>query len=200
MADAQVDFGETVTADVIQSAQGNEGAVFGGVFTLTCYDADGNLKWEDTFHNLVVNQGLQDLNAKYFKGSAYTAAWYLGLITGPGSGITYAATDTLASKGWTEFTSYTGGATASDRVTASFGTATTANPSVIATTTASGGGPAVYTITGSGTVAGAFLTTVQAKSATGGVLFSEKNFTGGDKTVASGDTVNVTYTFSAATP
>jgi hypothetical protein len=44
------------------------------------------------------------------------------------------------------------------------------------------------------TIAGAFLCTVA--SGTSGVLFSAGDFTGGDKSVASGDTLNVTYTFS----
>jgi hypothetical protein len=44
-------------------------------------------------------------------------------------------------------------------------------------------------------VAGAFLTTVS--TGTSGILFSEGNFTGGDKITAAGDTLNVTYTFNA---
>jgi hypothetical protein len=44
------------------------------------------------------------------------------------------------------------------------------------------------------TVAGAFLSSVD--SGTSGVLFSVGSFTGGDKFVDSGDTLNVTYTFS----
>jgi hypothetical protein len=159
----------------------------GGVFHVQCLDKDGNLKWEDTAHNLVVNQGLQDMNTKYFQGSSYTAAFYLGLVTGPGSGTTYAAADTLASHaGWTEFTNYAGA-----RKAVTFGTATTADPSVIATSAALG-----YSISGAGgTVAGAFLCTVS--SGTSGVLFSEADFQSpGDRVVVSGDTLNVTYTFS----
>jgi hypothetical protein len=158
------------------------------VFTVQCFGPDGVLKWEDQFHNLVVNQGLQDLNTKYFKGSAYTAAWYLGLVTGPGSGTTYAAGDTLASHaGWTEFTNYSG-----TRKAVTFGTATTADPSVIDNSAS----PSSFLISGAGgTVAGAFLCSVT--SGTSGVLFSEGDFTGGDKIVANGDTINVTYTFSA---
>jgi hypothetical protein len=151
-----------------------------------CFDKDGNLKWEEPFHNLVVNQGLQDLNTKYFKGSAYTAAWYLGLVTGPGSGTTFAASDTLASKAWTEDTNYSG-----SRKAVSFGTATTADPSVIDNSAS----PAVFNINNTTTVAGAFLASVA--SGTSGILFSAGDFTGGDKIVANGDTLNVTYTFSA---
>ena len=44
------------------------------------------------------------------------------------------------------------------------------------------------------TVAGALL--CNAASGTSGVLFSVGSFTGGDKFVDNGDTLNVTYTFS----
>jgi hypothetical protein len=44
------------------------------------------------------------------------------------------------------------------------------------------------------TIGGAFLCTVASGSS--GVLFSAGDFTGGDKLVDSGDTLNVTYTFS----
>lgn len=186
--------GESVQASVGMSAQDEAYVGLGGVFKVTCFDKNGNLKWEDQFHNLVMNVGLQDLNAKYFNGISYTAAWYLGLVTGPGSGTTYSATDTMASHTWSEFINYTG----TDRIVADFGSATNANPSVILNSTGTGGAPAVYTISGAGgTIAGAFLTTGQVKSGTTGILFSAGDFSGGDKIVASGDTVNVTYTFNA---
>lgn len=159
----------------------------GGVYHVQCLDKDGNVKWEDTTHNLVVNEGLADMNTKYFEGSSYTAAFYLGLVTGPGSGTSFAAADTLASHaGWTEFTNYTG-----SRKAVTFGTATVADPSVLATSSA-----VSFTISSSGgVVAGAFLCTVA--SGTSGVLFSEADFQSpGDRTVVSGDTLNVTYTFS----
>ena len=179
--------GDTVQAGVGKSAQGDARVGLGGVFNVQCFDADGNLKWEDQFHNLVVNEGLQDLNDKYFKGVTYSAAWYLGLVTGPGSGTTYAAGDTLASHAWTEFTDYTG-----NRKAVTFGSPTLADPSVISNS----GSPSQFVITGAGgTVAGAFLASVS--TGTSGILFSEGDFTGGDKIVASGDTINVTYTFNA---
>jgi hypothetical protein len=159
----------------------------GGVFHVQCLDKDGNLKWETSEHNLVVNEGLQDMNTQYFKGSTYSASFFLGLITGPGSGTTFAAADTLASKAWTEYTDYAG-----SRKAVTFGTATTADPSVISNSAS----PASFTISGAGgTVAGAFLCTVA--SGTSGVLFSESDFQSpGDRVVVAGDTLNVTYTFS----
>lgn len=159
----------------------------GGVYTVQCFDKDGNLKWEDTAHNLVVNEGLKDMNDKYFSGSTYTAAWYLGLVTGPGASTTYAASDTLASHaGWTEFTNYSG-----SRGAITFSAATLADPSVITNPT-----PVQFNITGGGgTVAGAFLCSVA--SGTSGILFSESDFQApGDRAVVAGDVLNVTYQFS----
>jgi hypothetical protein len=80
----------------------SDGMRAGGVFHVQCLDKDGNLKWETSEHNLVVNEGLQNMNTEYFKGSTYSASFFLGLVTGPGSGTTFAAADTLASKAWTE--------------------------------------------------------------------------------------------------
>ena len=183
---------DTVSAGIAVRPRNAEGVGAGGVYTVVCRDANGNLKWSDSFHNLVVNQGLQDMNSKYFQGSGYTAAWYLGLVQGPGSGTAYAAGDTLASHaGWTENTAYTTSGGASIRALATFGTATTADPSVINNS----GSPAVFTMTANAQViAGAFLCSVS--SGTSGVLFSVGNFVGGNKTVDSGDTLTVTYEFS----
>lgn len=178
---------DTTTAGLVANTNAQHSARGGGVFHFQCFDKDGNLKWEEQTHNLVVNVGLQDMNTNYFKGSAYTAAFYLGLITGPGSGTTYSASDTLSSHaGWAEFTNYSGA-----RKAVTFGSATAADPSVIATSSS-----VSFSITSSGgTVAGAFLCTVS--SGTSGVLFSESDFQSpGDRVVVSGDTLNVSYQFS----
>jgi hypothetical protein len=182
---------DNVVSSVAQFKEFNESARGGGTFHFQCFDKDGNLKWEDAAKNLVVNVGLQDMNAKYFSGSSYTAAWYIGLVDGPNAGNTYAAGDTLASHaGWTENTDYSG----TDRIAAVFGTATTADPSVIDNS----GSVAVFSITGTATIAGAFLTVTQSNASTSGLLFSVSAFTGGDRAVINGDTLNVTYEFSLA--
>jgi hypothetical protein len=160
-------------------------ASFGGVFTVTCRDAEGNEKWVEEFPNLVVNTGLQDMNTQYFKGVTYTATWYMGLVN---TGATYAAGDTMLSHAtWTENTGYAQAA----RPTIAFGTASTADPSVIVSS------PVVFTSNTTSTIAGAFVTTDNTKGGTAGLLFSVGNFTVGDRSVISGDTLNVTYTFSA---
>ena len=181
---------DSITAGLITQRSGSERMGAGGVFTVTCVGADGQEKWSDSFHNLVVNQGLQDMNSKYFAATGYTSAWYLGLVQGPGSGTTFAAADTLASHaGWTELvpgTDYTG-----NRKAVTFGTATTADPSVISNSAS----PASFAMLVNGTVvAGALLSSVA--TGTSGILFSAGDFTGGDKTVDNGDTLNVTYSFS----
>ena len=154
-----------------------------GRYEVKCIGADGSLKWEDSIENLVVTVGKNDLLDKYFAGSSYTAAWYMGLVDGV-STPTYAATDTLAShSGWTESTAYSGG----NRITVAWNAASAGSKASTATT---------FNINASATIAGALLTVTQSNSVTTGVLYSAGNFTGGSRTVASGDSLLVTYTAS----
>jgi len=183
-------------ADVIGSAitkalEAGETASAKGVYTMQCFDKDGNLKWEAECPNLVVNGGLQDMNNKYFLGSSYTATWYIGLY-GSGASNSPAAGDTMSSHaGWTEVVPYS----QATRPACTFATPTTANPSV-ATNSAS---PAVYSINATSTVGGAFLVSDNTKSGSTGTLYSASDFTSpGDRSVVSGDTLNVTYTLSLA--
>ena len=179
------------SASVTVGKNASEDMVITGRFTATCYDSEGNLKWEEHFPNLVVNVGKIDLLNKYFAGSAYTAAWYLGLVNG-GTTPTYNAADTMAShSGWTEVTGYSN----ATRPAASFGSAT-----------ASGGGAGsagtgtistsatAFNINATNTVAGAFLTTSNTIGGTTGTLFSAGSFTSGNRSVLSGDVLNVTWT------
>jgi hypothetical protein len=187
---------KTKATDVVSSGltcntKAGEAAQATGVYYVECHDKDGNLKWTAESKNLVVNAGLQ-----YMAGSALTSVtqittWYLGLY-GAGASNTPAAGDTMASHaGWTEVVAYSN----ATRVAATFVTATTANPSVV-TNAAS---PAAFNINGTTTVGGAFLTSGSAKSGTTGTLFSAADFgSPGDRSVVSGDTLSVTYTFSLA--
>lgn len=180
---------DVVAAGLTAKPNHSEGVRGGGVFTVECFDKDGKLKWTAEKHNLVVNVGLQDMNTKYFSGSGYTALWYIGLY-GAGSTNNPAAGDTAASHaGWTEVTAYS----QATRPQAVFGTATTADPSVISNS----GSVAVFSINGTTTVGGAFLISNNTKGGTTGILFSAADFLApGDRSVVSGDTLNVTYQFS----
>lgn len=182
---------DTSAAAVSMGANPDAAARAGGVFLVRCFDKHGNLKWTAEKHNLVVNVGLKDMNDKYFSGSGYTAAWYIGLY-GAAASNNPAAGDTASSHaGWTEFTDYS----QSTRPQATFGAATTADPSVISNSAS----PATFSIT-SGTAAivgGAFLISNNTKGGTTGVLFSAGDFASpGDRAVINGDTITVTYTFS----
>jgi hypothetical protein len=182
---------DVVSGGLTCSPKAGETAQATGVYYVECHDKDGNLKWTAESKNLVVNAGLA-----YMAGSALTSVtqittWYLGLY-GAGASNTPAAGDTMASHaGWTEVVAYSN----ANRVTATFVTATTANPSVV-TNTAS---PAVFNINGTTVVGGAFLTSDNTKSGTTGTLFSAADFgSPGDRSVVNGDTLSVTYTFSLA--
>lgn len=145
-------------------------------YAVECIGPDGKLKWRDGFHNLVTTAGKNDIIDKYFKGSAYTAAWYLGL-KGTGSA---AVGDTLASHaGWSEVTPYSG-----NRPAITFGT--TSGGSNTATSVS-------YTINATATVAGAFVSSVN--TGTAGTLYSAGDFAA-SRSVANGDTLNVTLTVS----
>lgn len=180
---------DNVGADVAKGGGTNARLKGGGIFTVRCRDKEGNLKWEQKSHNLVVNVGLADMNTKYFKGSGYTAAWYIG-IYGPAASNNPSSTDTMASHGgWTEVTAYSN----ATRPAATFGAATTADPSVIANSAS----PAQFLVNASANVGGAFLTTGDGKGGSSGTLFSASDFAApGDRTVQNGDVLSVTYTFS----
>ena len=182
---------DVVSSGLTCNTKAGETAQATGKYHVECRDKDGNLKWTAESKNLVVNVGLQ-----YMAGSALTSVtqittWYLGLY-GAGASNTPAAGDTMASHaGWIEVVPYSN----ANRVTAVFATATTANPSVV-TNTAS---PAVFNINATATVGGAFLTSSNTKSGTTGTLFSAADFgSPGDRSVVSGDSLSVTYTFSLA--
>ena len=159
-------------------------------FTVECLDSTGKQLWTDVSYNLVTTGGKNDLLDKYLAGSAYTAAWFCGLV----SSVTYtaiAAADTMASHtGWTE-----AGATnaptysAGTRVALTFAAAAGASK---ATSAASS-----FTFNGAGTIKGMFASSVSTKDGTTGILYNAVLFSGGDRIVASGDVVNVSVTYSA---
>jgi hypothetical protein len=188
--------GDSVDASVTRNAGSGEEFGLNGVYTFTCYDQDGNVKWVDGFENLTTNVGRQNLLDSYFANTGGGAV-VMGLMTNnavPASIPAY--TDTQGSHpGWFEAGAANAPTYSGNRKTPTFSTATNANPSVLSTSSA-----VVFSMTGSGTVTGAFINIGGSATIdnTTGVLFSAGNFTAGSKTVTSGDTINVTYTLSAS--
>lgn len=171
-------------ASILTGAGLAEAAQLGGRYRVECVGADGQVKWVDYIDNLVTTAGKNDLLDKYLAGSAYTAAWYLGLISNSGY-TAVAAGDTSASHaGWTESTAYSN----ATRVAPSWGSASAGSKASTAT---------AFTINATDTIKGAFLISVSTKGGTTGILYSAGLFSGGDRSVIGGDTLNVTYTASA---
>ena len=160
----------------------NDGFKIGGTFSVDCYGPDGTLKWTDIAKNIVVNVGLDHILDVVLHGTTPVNPWYVGLKNA-GSPV---AGDTLATHGsWTENANYTG--TRPDYVEA-------AASSQSVTNAASKASFAINT--NAQTIAGAFLCSVD--SGTSGTLLCVADFTGGNKTADSGDTLDVTYVIGAA--
>jgi len=150
-----------------------------------CKGVNGQTKWREVADNLIVNVGLQDLLAKYLKGSSYTAAWYVG-IKEAGTAV---AADTMAShSSWVENADYT----ESVRQTLTLGTATTADPSSVDNSS----NKATFSINDTATIAGAFMVTDDTKSGTSGTLYGVVDF-GSTRSVISGDTLEITVTLTS---
>lgn len=154
-----------------------------GVYTLTCLDANGNVKWQEVINNTVVTVGKASLLNVYFAASTQITTWYLGLIDGTVA-PTYNVTDQMSSHaGWTENTTYSN----ATRPSATFSATATSSISAAA---------AAFNINGTATIAGAFLVNQNTKGGTTGTLYSAGSFSAGNRSVLNGDTLNVTYTAS----
>lgn len=142
-------------------------------------------------HNNVVHEGLDHSLNVHFKGSSYTAAWYIGLTDGT---PTVADTDTIASHaGWTEVTGYS----ETYRQTLTLG----AVSSQSVDNSASKGTFSISTATV--TVGGAFLISGDGGTAKGGstngTMYGGGAFTNGDRSLSNGDTLNVQLSLAAGT-
>ena len=188
--------GDNFVATMTSNVADKETVSIEGVYHVECRDAAGNLKWEDSFPNLVNAVGKQLMLDTLLRtsGTYTTVGPFLGLING--AGPTFTAADTMSSHaGWAEFANYSVGGSAV-RGTAVFAASSSAGstPSNVTTSAASA---ITYTITGAGgTVSGCFLVTgsgaVSTISNTAGTLYSAGAFSTAKITTA-GDTVLVTY-------
>lgn len=171
-------------ATVARGADVVEAVSLGGVYTVTCYAADGSVRWTDTVRNLVTTAGKNDLLDKYLAGATYTAAWFLGLIDSAGWSAVNVADTAASHSGWTESTAYSN----STRPAPSWGAAAAGSKASTAT---------AFNINGTATIKGTFLISNSTKGGTTGILYSAGLFTGGDRAVVNGDRLDVTYTASA---
>jgi hypothetical protein len=165
-----------------------------GHYTFECIGPDGKVKWTDTIDNVVTTVGKNLALDTYLAGSAYTVVGpFIGLI----SSVSYAAgpvlADTMASHtGWLEAGGTNAPTYTAPRKTAAWSAASAGAKALSASL--------AYVFTGAGTVKGVFMVygtgALSTIDNTAGILYSAGVFTGGDKIVGSGDTVNVSYTAS----
>ena len=154
-------------------------------YQVECLYADGHVRWRDLFMNTVVTSGKNDLLTQYFKGSAYTASWFVGLVDAAGFAA-IASGDTMASHaGWAESTAYSN----ASRPTLSLGSAGAGSIDNAAST-------ASFAINGVATLKGAFIATGATKGGSAGVLYSAGTFPS-NRAVGPGDTLNVAVTLTA---
>lgn len=172
----------TVGASLITGSRHAEEAEATGIYTAECIGPDGLVKWTDVIENLVTTAGKNALLDTYLAaGTGITPA--LGLVDNASFSAINAA-DTMSSHaGWIESTAYSN----ANRPAPSFSAASAGSKAASAT---------AFTINGTATINGCFLASQNTKGGTTGVLYSCGSFTGGNKAVTSGDTLNVTYTAS----
>lgn len=172
------------SAGLVAGASSAHIASVSHVYHVECW-RNGVLVWEDTFRNLVTTAGKNKyLDSTLKTGSGGTPAWYVGLVTGPGSGNTYAAADTMSSHaGWSESVAY------SEGTRQAFTAGSVASGSVDNTAS-----KAVFSINGTATIGGCFLVDNSTKSGTTGTLLGVGNFAAGDRAVLNGDSVNISLT------
>lgn len=156
-----------------------------GVFHVSCFDSDGNLRWEAEAKNLVVNTGLQHALDVIFLSATQIASWFIG-ITGA-SPIADAGDTMVTHAGWAEVVGY------DELVRQGYVGVRTGQ------TLTNSASPALFTIGGDITIGGLFVTTDDTKGGADGTLFSIAAFTTGDKIASVGNILSVTYSLSAST-
>lgn len=166
------------------------------------------VKWTDDIVNVVTDEGARAGLTNHLKGSAFTQTAFMGLIESTGYGFAGAngsgvAATNLASSitaaggaspanGWNEATS----AMCASRATPSFGTASARSLALSAAS--------AFSILATCTIKGAFLIVKSSAGTaatatvgnTNGAIYSAGLFSGGDKALGNGDTLNVSYTAS----
>lgn len=187
---------DAALAEVVRNAPILEKGDAHGHWDVVCYGPDGREKWRDSIENVVCTEGKNQMMDAALAGSSYTVTGpFVGLI----SSVSYtavAATDVgtqiNGTNGWKEAGGGNAPTYSGNRPTAAW-SAASANSKAFSA-------PAVFNLTGSGTVKGMFLLYGSAATHTiddaHGLLWSAGLFSQGDKIVGSGDILNASYSTS----
>lgn len=177
---------DVVGASVGVACGHREGMTLHGHYDVVCKDENGIEVWRERVDNLVTTVGKNNALDNHLGATGYTATWFPGLISATGYGAGPAAGDTAASHpGWTESTAYSN----ATRPAATWAAASGGSKSLSA--------PVDFNINGPDTIKGCFLISNSTKGGSTGVLYSAGLFSTGDKPVAAGYTLSVSYTANA---
>ena len=189
-------------ATILRGAGITEHSHATGKYFVQCFDKDGNLKWEDEAQNVVTDVGANQLLDSAF-GAGPVAGPFLGLISSVGYTGVPVTGDTMASHAsvghvWNEAgngSNYPNWSTPASNARAS-----------VSFSAASGRAKAISSVaqfiiaTNGGTVVGCFLVfgsgAVATNNDTNGKLYSAGVFSGGNKVVSIGDTLQCSYSTS----
>ena len=145
----------------------------------------GDLLFADVYHNLVVDQGLNDLLSGTLVTASADTSWHVGLTDLAPVGEVPADT-MLSHGGWVEILNFTGSPTRPAWTAGAVAGKSVSNTAA----------PASFTINATVTIGGSFLTS--NPTGTAGRLYSVGAFSGGDKGLNNLDTLSVTATFTTA--
>jgi hypothetical protein len=188
---------ESTGAVVLRGSRLDEICKAKGHYHFRCIDKDGNLKWEDTIDNIVCTEGKNLMLDCALGANVAVVGPFMGLISSVGY-TAVAVGDTAAqingTNGWKEAGSST-----------NFPLYTTPRKTCVWSAAAAGAKAlsaalSFPIITTGGTVKGVFIIfgtgAVSTIADVNGKLWSVGLFTGGDKIVAAGDTLQVSYSTS----
>lgn len=169
-----------------------------GTYTVECISKDGTVLWTDKIVNTVMTEGKNLALDTILAGAAYTVTGpFMGLISGT-SFTSIAAADTAAqingTNAWKEAGSAFNPTYTAPRKTAVYNAASAGSKALTAALSFA------ITSTGPDTVKGAFIVYGSGATSTiantGGKLLSAGLFTGGDKSVSNGDTLNISWSLA----
>jgi len=188
---------ESSNATILRPASLMDSLLTSGKYFAKCHDKYGKLLWEDTIDNTVMILGKNLALDTFLAGSGYSVVGpFMSLISSVSYGGAPVEGDTMASHAnWYEVSATTYFPTIAARLTTNGGWNAAANKAKALTSALS-----FSIITNGGTVKGCFLVygsgAVSTLGNTSGTLLSAGTFTGGDKAVGVGDTLQVSYSMS----
>ena len=169
-------------AEIIMGGEWKQGIGIGALWHFECYKPNGDLRWELTESNIIVNVGLNDVLDQYLdEGTG--PAFFVGLKD---TGVPVAA-DTMASHAsWATISPYSNGT----------------NPQLLMGAAASqsidnSAAKATFNINATDEIFGAFVTDNNVVDAATGLLFGVVDFAA-SRNVVNLDTLNVTVTVTSA--